>query len=259
MNVIDSHVHLYPERDIEKETNVSREPVQDLLYKLSEKIADKKIDQALIYTLDKDLYSAEITDVPDNLILSTTLDINKPYRQALKKAVTKGIKIVKLLPYIQNIPRSKYPDIVAAAKFAKENNMVFAICSSYGSKLLYETNGVELAAFVRKKVDIPIILAHGGAVRVFDALTMMSEYEDIFIDLSFSLKYWWGSSVIKDYAFAIKKINSERCFYGSDYPYVGFDESLEYFMRFVNEYNFSDKERDSMLYSNFGEFKRRYL
>ena len=258
MKIIDSHVHLYPEPDLEKELHISQKLVERYLNRLSQKITKEKIDEAMIYVLDRNFLSMKIS-APKNLIISSTIGTKKNYASDLEKAFNKGIKIIKILPYEQKIIRERYPQIIKMAKLAKKKKMALSICSTYGSKLLYDTNGVELAAHVKSKVDIPIILAHAGGPKIFEAMTLALEYENIFLDLSFSLKYWRGSSVIKDFAFALKKLNYKKCFYGSDYPYVDFNESLEYFLRFAKEYNFSKKGRYDMLYANFKKFKRKYL
>jgi len=193
--------------------------------------------------------------VPKNIIISTVVDdIND-----LEKAYDKKIKIIKILPYEQKILRKKYSNIIEIAEYIKEKKMILTICSTYGSKLLYDTNGVELASYIKKKIDVPIILAHGGGPKIFDAMSIALEYDNIFLDLSFSLKFWWNSSVIKNYAFALKKLECKRCFYGSDYPYVNFDESLDYFLKFINKYKFSHEEKNNILYFNFNKFKEEYL
>lgn len=258
MKIIDSHVHLYQKPDLEKEFHISQEPVEKLLEGLSNKITKEKINQALVYILDSKFLSLNLK-VPKNLIIASVIRLNKNHSEDLKKAFAQGIKVIKILPYEQKISRKIYPEIVKIAKLAKKKKMILSICSTYGSKLVYATNGVELAAYIKTKVDIPIILAHAGGPKIFDAMILALEYEDVFLDLSFSLKSWWGSSQIKDYAFAIKKLDYKKCFYGSDYPYVGFEESLKYFLRLSKKYNFSKKGRDNILYSNFEEFKREYL
>jgi len=257
MKISDAHLHLYPEPILEKEAAISNEPVDDLLGLLSRKLTKNGIGQGVVYLLDPKILSMEFK-LPDNIILASAINRNN-YLSDLEKASLKGIKIIKILPYDEKITKEIYPKIVEIAKTIKEKKMVLSICSTYGSKLLYETNGVELAAKIKSEVDLPIILAHGGGPKIFDSMTMALEYEDVFLDLSFSLKYWQGSSVIRDYAFAIKKLEGNRCFYGSDYPYVNFNESIDCFLEFMNEYKFSKKYRDRILCTNFEEFRKVYL
>jgi len=124
--------------------------------------------------------------------------------------------------------------------------------------LLYRTNGVELAFKIKEMYpDIPIILAHGGGPRVFDAMSLMNEYDDVYMDLSFSLKYWWNSSVIDDYAFALRKLKGKNVLYGSDYPYVSFKDSYNYFAFFAKIKNIIYTE--DICYNNFKKFEELHL
>ena len=198
-------------------------------------------------------------NIPSNLIFACTVGVHDTYMKDLEEANKKGVKIIKILPYDQEITRIKYNNVLEIAEYLEEKRMLMTICSTYGSKLLYDTNGIELAVFLKKKTDIPIILAHGGGPKVLDAMSLALDYEDIFLDLSFSLKFWWGSSVMKDYAFVLKKLEFKRCFYGSDYPYVDFDESVRFFLQFAEKYGFSKDIQENILYRNFKEFKLVYL
>jgi predicted TIM-barrel fold metal-dependent hydrolase len=258
MKIIDAHVHLYPEPILERECNISQEPVNEHLLTLSKKLIEKNITQAVVYILDEKVLLNTV-QIPKNLIPAITVGIHSTYQNDIEKALSQGYKIIKILPYDQHITRDIYFKVLTLAEFAEENKMVLTICSTYGSKLIYDTNGIELAALIKKKYDVPIILAHGGGPKIFDAMSLALEYENVFLDVSFSLKYWWSSSVIQDYAFALHKLESKRCFYGSDYPYVDFDESLKYFLEFVKKYDFSEEEKKQLLFLNFNSFKKRYV
>jgi predicted TIM-barrel fold metal-dependent hydrolase len=72
-----------------------------------------------------------------------------------------------------------------------------------------------------------IILAHSGGSRILDALLVAKANSNVYLDLSYSLLYYQGSSVLGDFLFAVKKIGAQRVIYGSDYPEVGIVESFE--------------------------------
>lgn len=258
MKIIDSHVHLYPEPDLDKEFNILESAINPLFIQLSNQLKLNNILHAVVYILDKNVlyYNYEI---PQNLTVSCTLGVHDTYMKDIEQAYKKKIKIIKILPYDQEITRNKYSNILEIAEYAEEKGMILTICSTYGSKLIYDTNGIELAILLKKKIDIPLILAHGGASKVIDAMSIALDYENIYLDLSFSLKYWWGSSILKDYAFALKKLNCERIFYGSDYPYVSFNDSLNFFLNFVKKYNFSETEKEQFLFENFNRFSSEFL
>ncbi|MFX1314071.1 MAG: amidohydrolase family protein [Promethearchaeota archaeon] len=258
MDIIDSHVHLYPEPNLDKELNILEEEVNPFLIQLSNLIKTNNILYAVVYVLDKNVLYYNF-DLPKNLIISCTLGINDTYKKDIEQAYNKDIKIIKILPYEQEITKKKYSNILEIAQYAEEKRMILTICSTYGSKLIYDVNGIKLAVFLKKKFDIPIILAHGGATKVLDAMSIALDYDNIYLDLSFSLKYWWGSSILKDYAFALKKLNCDRIFYGSDYPYVDFDISMKTFLDFIKKYDFSEDNKEKLAFKNFNKFKRDLL
>ena len=255
MKIIDAHLHLYPKPILKKEFEISKEPINEYLITLSKKISEYRISKGLIYLIDSRV-KFEYIELPTNLLLSGTVNVKNP---DLESVLNNNIKLIKIYPYDHKLSKLDYSNVLNIAYIAQENNIALTICSTYGSKLLYDINGVELAAYIKKYIDVPIILAHGGGPKIFDAMTMAIEYDNIFLDLSFSLKYWYGSSVIQDYAFALKKLDCERIFYGSDYPYVDFKDSLWYFLNFIEKYNFTNKERDLILYKNFELFEETYL
>ena len=74
--------------------------------------------------------------------------------------------------------------------------------------------------------------------------------KNIYLDTSFSLPYYIGSSLETDYAFAYKKIGTHKILYGSDNPYVNPAISLKAHMSFFEKYNFSPKEIEDILYNN---------
>ena len=73
MRIVDAHVHLYPEPDLEKECTVSQESVDSLLQALSQKLKQKRIAQAVVYVLDPQVLNKNFK-VPDNLLIATTIN-----------------------------------------------------------------------------------------------------------------------------------------------------------------------------------------
>jgi len=238
MKIIDAHVH--PETTLQA---------------LSKTLKEQNIEKALVYVLKDDV---PCNVIPENMIVSkavTTISGTR-FLNMFSKYKIKGIKF---LPYEQEITRDKFMKYWSIAQTAQEKGYFLTICSTYGSKLLYETNGVELAYHIRKDIDIPIILAHAGGARIFDAMNLAKEYDNVFLDLSFSLQYWWGSTVIQDIAFAINKLDGYQVFYGSDYPCVSFKDSMWFFNYFADRYGISKPDKERILYDNFKEFEEKYI
>jgi len=237
MNIIDAHLHI--------ETDI---------HNTSEELDIHGIKKGLVYLIDETMPKER----PDNIILGTTVKSLGDVKKALKG----NIKIIKFLPYehkLFNTPQF-YDNYKRIFKFIEKNRMVLSICSTYGSKWLYDTNGVKLAFGIKNRYPkIPIILAHGGGPRVLDAMSLMMEYDDVYMDLSFSLFFWKGSTVIQDYVFALNKLGYKRTFFGSDVPYVSFEGAFDSLADFVNKGNINFINVQDICYNNFVDFERKHL
>lgn len=246
--MIDAHIHY----------DILSDNPQNKINELNIYLEQQEIEYAVLYNNDKTGLERKhyALNYGDRIIPGFMID---PRSDAVEEMVQTlhdyGIQFVKILPYEQSILKKDYDSVVNLARLLEKHDMVLVICSSYGSKHIYETNGVELTEYVLSHgIQSPIIMAHGGMVRVLDTLLLMDVYPNLYFDLSFSLAYWWGSGLIQDYYFVCKKLKFNRIFYGSDYPYVSFEESMKYFEMFCNEYKISCVDKQKMLYHNFKEF-----
>lgn len=258
--MIDSHVHLF--RDGEK-GNVfyrgnSKQILQNLMDNLTIKLEEENIDKCLLYINDQDWFHTPYFDIniPKKIIIGAIVNpFWENIDEKLDLLLKKNIKILKLLPYEQVILREHYCNVLELARKIEDRNMVLTVCCSYGSKYVFDTNGVELVSYLLNHgIKSPIIMAHGGMAKIFEAMSLMMDYNNLYIDISFTLDYWWKSSVIDDYAFAIEKLNYDRIFYGSDYPYVSFCDSYEVFSKFCSMYKINDRDKEKILSINFEKF-----
>lgn len=255
--IIDTHIHLSLNKRAEEELSQSKMNVQKMINDLSLDLSHKNIKKGLLYILDLNILWKNF-QIPNNIIASSAISFNSSTSYC-DEQLAAGIKIFKTHPYLHEITKDKYKCITEFAEYIGQNGGILTICGSYGSSLLYETNGVELAAFIKKRCDVPIIIAHGGMPRIFDAMSLALEYDDIYMDFSFTFPFWWGSTIIQDYAFAARKLGCERIFYGSDYPYVSFEDSKRYFNMFLQTYEFDEESCNRLYYKNFIDFEKRYL
>ncbi|WP_167955992.1 amidohydrolase family protein [Anaerosporobacter faecicola] len=218
---------------------------------------DNSIEKILLHIIDPCLSVKQLCNItwPTNIIPSVMLNpLEKICSLELEKLKNHNIRFVKILPYEQNIDYKDFPKILEYAKKIQEYNMCLVICAAYGSKNIYKTNGIHLAEYLLGNGIIsPLIVAHGGMTKVLDTLLLMEEYPNLFMDISFSLYYWWGSTVIQDYAFVIKKMSGKRIFYGSDYPNVTIEQSLNIFKDFCYKYDINSSIQQNILNSNFSE------
>ncbi len=251
--MIDAHIHCH----FTKDENSSQ------IAELKNAMQAQDITRGILYLIDEKDYTDRnfAQDFGDSLIPAIALNPQDPsIDKKLEDVCSHGVKIVKLLPYEQQIFYEDFDAICDYAEKVQKHAMILTICGAYGSKDVYRTNGVELAAAVLQAgFENPLIVAHGGMVRQLDTWSLMCEYPNLYMDISFTIPYWWGSHVIEDLHFVMKQSNYERIFWGSDYPYHSLEEALKYFDRFCKVYGVSPENREKLLYGNFEAFYDAYL
>ena len=167
--------------------------------------------------------------------------------ESLKKA---GIDAVKFHCYFQKIDEGDFPKVMVLAKVAVDLEMPIFIDTSYGSTGMYRYDNLRLAAFLLEEITtVPVVLLHSGGARILEAFLLADACPNVYLETSFSLPYYLGSSVERDMAFSYKKI-ADRVIYGSDFPYVDMDTSLSKFMTFSQKWGFSDSQIEGFLNIN---------
>lgn len=221
------------------------------------------ITKAVLYLIDERDYSEKnyLLDFGKSIIPAVMLDPrDADVDEKLSEIANQGIKMVKLLPYEQKLYYKDFDSVCEYALKLQKYGMILTVCGSYGSKDIYHTNGVELAAHILNRgFTNPLIIAHGGMVRQLDVDTLMCEFENLYIDISFTIPYWWGSHVIDDLHFVLKHYNYDRAFWGSDYPYYSFEEEIRYFDLFCEKYQINKKNKEKIQLGNFEKFYEEYI
>lgn len=178
-------------------------------------------------------------------------DIHNPKESerltSLKKA---GIDAIKFHCYFQKIEETDFPKVMELAKVAVDLNMPIFIDTSYGSSGMYRYDNLRLAAFLVEKITtVPVVLLHSGGSRILEAFLLADACPNVYLETSFSLPYYISSSVEQDMAFAYKRV-SEKVIYGSDFPYVDMTSSMKTFLKFVQDWKFTDAEIEGFLNTN---------
>jgi predicted TIM-barrel fold metal-dependent hydrolase len=116
---------------------------------------------------------------------------------------------------------------------------------------MYKYDNLKLVCAVADQVNnTPILVLHSGGNRVLEAMLIAAEKQNVFLETSFSLSYYKGSSVENDIAFAYKKIGVERVLYGSDFPYVSIQESINVHHQFLEKHSFSTNDIEKIMFKN---------
>jgi predicted TIM-barrel fold metal-dependent hydrolase len=158
---------------------------------------------------------------------------------------------IKFHSYVQKIDESDFPVALAAAKAAAERGFFICIDASYGTTRLYDHDNLRLAALLIREIrSVPIIILHSGGVRCWDAMLLALDGPNVYLETSFTLPCYRGSSIESDLSFIYRKIGIDKVLYASDFPYVSLEESTECIGYFFERFGFSQGERDAILGEN---------
>ena len=180
------------------------------------------------------------------------IDFRSPRMTKMVASAAKGGACgVKFHSYVQRIGMSDFSAVVVAAEAAQAQGLWVCLDTSYGTSRMYDYDNLRLAGVLAEHVtDVPLILLHSGGARLMEAMLLAEERENVFLETSFSLPYYAGSSLDGDLAFAMRKIGCRRVLYGSDFPYVSFERSMGATEAFLDRHEFTGDERANILGCN---------
>ena len=145
---------------------------------------------------------------------------------------------IKFHPYLLDLQDREFGLACDIANIAAEHGLWVAVDCSYGTLRIYQVSGVRLVIALAEVVQGPIVALHGGGPAVLDLLGVAAVKTNVFLDTSFSIPYWLGSSVEADFAFSIRKLGAARWLFGSDHPYVSMAEAPLVAQSFLRRHGF---------------------
>ena len=99
----------------------------------------------------------------------------------------------------------------------------------------------------KKFKNVPIILTHLGGYRFWDAYTVARSNSNVFLDCSYILNVFSGTSIVSDFFKLLPQID-QKILYGSDYPEVNI---FEYKDKFIKNISHIDKlKQENILHRN---------
>jgi hypothetical protein len=168
----------------------------------------------------------------------------------IHRLMESGVNAVTFHSYFQKITVDKYSSVLGLSKVAAGLNMPILIDASYGSTDMYIYNNLSLAGSILSEItDVPVVLMHSGGARAMEAFLLADACPNVFLDTSFSVPYYMDSTIEKDLAYAYKRIGVERVLFGSDFPYVSFENAVSKTRLFFERNGFSDPEIE-IVFSN---------
>jgi uncharacterized protein len=188
----------------------------------------------------------------EKILLTALIDFRMEQVSAyLDRARHEGVHTFMFNSYLQKIHETDFAKVLQVCKYAEANKIVVCIDASYGTSKMYTYDNLKLACFVADHITkVPIVIIHSGGYRVMEAMLLAMDKRNVFLDTSFSLNYYLGSSLEQDYAFAYKKLGAKRVLFGSDLPYLKFENAYSEQLDFFNRSGFSSDDLDHIFYKN---------
>ncbi len=254
MRIVDMFLHSIGEAREDLLFNLPSGSFENVVYNSQQSLKKYKIDSAMMVIFDNNILPAKSAfnkRENANLFLSLVPDLRRenPVDQVAWFHSYHAVSLT-FHPYLQTIGPAQYTLVRDLAREAERLGMFICICTAFGSKQLYRYSSLELAVYLAESVRCPIILSHAGGAKVLEAMLIADAYPNIYLETSFSLPYWMGSSIEMDFAFAIKKLGIRRWMFGSDHPFVDMLEAVNCHLSFFKKYKFKDKDIESIMGAN---------
>ena len=236
MQIIDIHTHLYDKPDLDVQFNLGSYDIRPIAEEYVDRLGRLGVDYALAIVNDDDFLKMPgrievLNEIRDSSERFSTAFLIDPTREdaidLVEIAADSGGAAIKFHPYLNDLTRGTYARAIEVVTAAEKQGLFIIVDCSYGGKKFYDVNGVELSHTIAGKVNSPVLLAHGGGARVLEAFAAAESYDNVYLDTSFSIPYWSGSSVPDDFVFAMERMEMERWLWGSDMPMMGVEQSRD--------------------------------
>lgn len=162
-----------------------------------------------------------------------------------------GVNAIMFNSYLQQIKNEDFAKVIQVSHYAASKGLIICIDGSFGTSKMYTYDNIQLACALADHItNTPIIIVHSGGYRLIESMLLAADKQNVWLDTSFSLPYYLNSSIEKDFAYVMRKMNMKRIVYGSDHPYISFNEALSIHMEFFRRYQFTDNEIEQVMWKN---------
>ena len=145
-----------------------------------------------------------------------------------------GIDVLSQMDFISKLAEVRLPIMICGWQ-QSSNVHVDALSPLYIDRL------------AKKHPQLPIILSHMGGYRFWDAYTVARSNPMVYLDCSYFLQAFVGTSLESDFFAVLDKID-RKVIYGSDFPEISIKSDLDYFLNGINR--ITPTKRDNILFRN---------
>jgi predicted TIM-barrel fold metal-dependent hydrolase len=250
--IIDAHVHVHP--DPKGFGDLYDASLDNLMHQMKNVPIDKIILLPIAPKIPNSFVAEICKMYPDKLVGLASADPKRGKRaiEEFEEEVLKyDLKGLKLHPRMQNINGGDFENLLELVKISTNMNLTIVIDAFYSGENIFKIKSLELIN--QLAIEIPeakIVICHSGGYKIFEAMMIAKMHRNIFLDLSFSLLYFKGSSIINDLGYIVKKVGSEKFIYGSDFPQYDLEESLNEVYEFLDGLKLGTSEKERILGEN---------
>ncbi len=218
--------------------------IDDLLYEmdLNNICCAFAVGMESIGGYDETHYSEFILSKTDKLLPIAFFNVNENNNidliiSKLKYLKTKKYRGIKLHPRIGkfNLLNPLLPEIIKAAN---DENLIVLFCTYFyepNENVIYN-NVDNLLNLLIKIPNEKIILLHSGSVRLLEMMEIARAFNNVLLDLSFTINKYAGSSLDLDIKYLFESFDQRICI-GSDFPQYSISEMRNRFNIFAENIN----------------------
>lgn len=221
--IIDSHTHLL------EPTSPFGAHMDGSVETLLRALDAAGVDRAVTFVIEPFDSNEFVADAcrkhPDRLIGYASIDPNAVLGKDAGAAVDAVLDLhpfkgVKIHPRHQGFSLSDERHLPLFAALAERGLPVLIDVISQPSKVpLADNLPFEVDRIMRRVPDLTVIMAHMGGHRVLDGHAVALQHPRVFLDLSWLLHKYRGSTVEQDARFAVRELAPRRqLLFGSDHP-----------------------------------------
>lgn len=172
----------------------------------------------------------------------------------LERYKASGAVGLKLHPRLHNYKIDDGWCVEVVRHAGRLNMAVMVDCFPDGNNLALGNIPEAFMGLADKAPEARIAIGHAGGHRILDALMIAKRYNNLYLDISYSLLYYRNSSVINDIAYVVKSMNGKRMFWGTDYPDRPYSDSVRFSRNELERMDLTEFQRDAVLHNTVKEF-----
>ena len=249
--IIDAHLHLDPTVD---------GTAMGAAKELDRQLTEAGIDHAIVLHLETQLWSVEDTAaaILEYPRLHGFINIH-PYAKSAISQLYRGIDNLhyiglKLHPRLQEFEINDDRTVSLVRAAGERDIPVLIDAFPDGTHLMQGFSAINYAMLAKKCPETRIIWAHMGGHYVLDFMMLAKRLPNVYMDLSYSLLYYQNSPTVDNMIYAMRSLNCDRIFYGSDYPDRPIDVSISSSIKIFKEKGLMNEEIEKIIKKNALDF-----